>query len=55
MTVGCTGGGGSASDISCVMLGCEQGANMSPVNETGILIMGFVGPIPCGCQTVSKM
>ena len=28
---------------------------MSPVNDTGILMMGFVGPIPCGCQTVSKI
>jgi hypothetical protein len=54
MTVGCTGGGGSIGDIGCVMLGCEQGANMSPIDETGILIKGFVGPIPYGCQTVSK-
>ena len=28
---------------------------MSPVDNTGVLIMGFVGPILCGCQTIFKM
>ena len=28
---------------------------MSAVNDMGILITGFVGPIPCGCQTISKI
>ena len=28
---------------------------MSPVDNTGILVTGFVGPIPCRCQTVSNM
>ena len=28
---------------------------MSPVNDMGILIMGFVGPILCGCRTISKI
>jgi hypothetical protein len=27
---------------------------MSPVDEMGILITGFVGPILYGCRTVSK-
>ena len=28
---------------------------MSPVDDMGVLVTGFVGPIPCGCQTVLKM
>jgi len=42
-------------DNGCAVRGCEQGANMSPINNTGVLVMGFVGPIPCGCRTVSNM
>jgi len=55
MPVGCAGGGGSMGDNGCAVQGCEQGANMSPIDDTGVLVTGFVGPIPCRCRTVSNM
>jgi hypothetical protein len=39
----------------CAVLGCERGVNVSHVDDTGVLVMSFVGPILSGCLIVLKI